>query len=169
MSCPTFLLLCSAHHEHWQPYPVDPYFCYMCGHTYTQNISIVHKIDTSSTTAPQYHFSYFISRDQILRRERGRGKYNFSATMATSRIGKHARLIHTPLKVPTYTNNMSWGIAEPKEDWLYCTYVNATMATSRVGNHARLIHTLLKVPSYTNSLSWGIAEQKTGYTVPMYT
>ena len=38
------IFLCSAHHEQdWQPYPVDPYFCYMCGHTYTQNISIVHK------------------------------------------------------------------------------------------------------------------------------
>ena len=27
---------CSADHEQdWQPYPVDPYFCYMCDHTYT--------------------------------------------------------------------------------------------------------------------------------------
>ena len=26
---------CSADHEQgWQPYPVDPYFCYMCDHTY---------------------------------------------------------------------------------------------------------------------------------------
>ena len=26
---------CSADHElDWQPYPVDPYFCYMCDHTY---------------------------------------------------------------------------------------------------------------------------------------
>ena len=25
---------CSADHEQdWQPYPVDPYFCYMCDHT----------------------------------------------------------------------------------------------------------------------------------------
>ena len=30
--------LCSADHEQedWQPYPVDPYPCYMCDHTYTQ-------------------------------------------------------------------------------------------------------------------------------------
>ena len=26
---------CSADHEQdWQPYPVDPYSCYMCDHTY---------------------------------------------------------------------------------------------------------------------------------------
>ena len=26
---------CSADHvQDWQPYPVDPYFCYMCDHTY---------------------------------------------------------------------------------------------------------------------------------------
>ena len=29
-------LPCSADHEQdWQPYPVDPYSCYMCDHTYT--------------------------------------------------------------------------------------------------------------------------------------
>ena len=28
------ILLYSADHEQdWQPYPVDPYFCYMCDHT----------------------------------------------------------------------------------------------------------------------------------------
>ena len=28
---------CSADHEQdWQPYPVDPYSCYMCDHTYRQ-------------------------------------------------------------------------------------------------------------------------------------
>ena len=27
---------CSADHEQdWQPYPVDPYSCYMCDHTYS--------------------------------------------------------------------------------------------------------------------------------------
>ena len=26
---------CSADHEQdWQPYPIDPYSCYMCDHTY---------------------------------------------------------------------------------------------------------------------------------------
>ena len=26
---------CSTDHvQDWQPYPVDPYFCYMCDHTY---------------------------------------------------------------------------------------------------------------------------------------
>ena len=29
------LFPCSADHEQdWQPYPVDPYSCYMCDHTY---------------------------------------------------------------------------------------------------------------------------------------
>ena len=28
------LFPCSADHEHdWQPYPVDPYSCYVCDHT----------------------------------------------------------------------------------------------------------------------------------------
>ena len=30
--------LCSADHEQdWQPYPVDPYSCYMCDHTYKRS------------------------------------------------------------------------------------------------------------------------------------
>ena len=30
--------LCSADHvQDWQPYQVDPYSCYMCGHTYIQH------------------------------------------------------------------------------------------------------------------------------------
>ena len=29
---------CSADHEQdWQPYPVDPYFCCVCDHTYIQS------------------------------------------------------------------------------------------------------------------------------------
>ena len=32
---------CSADHEQdWQPYPVDPYSCYMCDHTYTHTYDI---------------------------------------------------------------------------------------------------------------------------------
>ena len=31
---------CSADHEQdWQPYPVDPYSCYMCDHTYIYTIA----------------------------------------------------------------------------------------------------------------------------------
>ena len=31
---------CSADHvQDWQPYPVDPYSCYMCDHTYIQRDS----------------------------------------------------------------------------------------------------------------------------------
>ena len=30
---------CSADHEHdWQPYPVDPYSCYMCHNTYYRTV-----------------------------------------------------------------------------------------------------------------------------------
>ena len=30
---------CSADHEqNWQPYPIDPYSCYMCDHTYIHSI-----------------------------------------------------------------------------------------------------------------------------------
>ena len=32
---------CSADHEQdWQPYPVDPYSCYMCDHTYKQSPTV---------------------------------------------------------------------------------------------------------------------------------
>ena len=32
---------CSADHEQdWQPYPVDPYSCYTCDHTYTHMMTI---------------------------------------------------------------------------------------------------------------------------------
>ena len=42
--------------------------------------------------------------------------------MATSRIGNHARLIHTPLKVLTYTKYLPWGIAEQKTDYTVPMY-----------------------------------------------
>ena len=33
---------CSADHgQDWQPYPVDPYSCYMCDHTYMMSFSAV--------------------------------------------------------------------------------------------------------------------------------
>ena len=33
---------CSADHEQdWQPYPVDPYSCYTCDHTYTHTYYIL--------------------------------------------------------------------------------------------------------------------------------
>ena len=31
---------CSADEQDWQPYPVDPYSCYKCDHTYTYINSI---------------------------------------------------------------------------------------------------------------------------------
>ena len=39
---------CSADHvQDWQPYPVDPYSCYMCDHTYIPSHDI----------SPTFHFS----------------------------------------------------------------------------------------------------------------
>ena len=36
---------CSADHvQDWQPYPVDPYSCYMCDHTYINNIHTYHEV-----------------------------------------------------------------------------------------------------------------------------
>ena len=33
---------CSADHEQdWQPYPVDPHSCYMCGHTFSVVVVVV--------------------------------------------------------------------------------------------------------------------------------
>ena len=32
---------CSADHvQDWQPYPIDPYSCYMCDHTYIYDIYV---------------------------------------------------------------------------------------------------------------------------------
>ena len=42
-----------------------------------------------------------VSRDQILRRERGRGKLFFPLQLTTNRVGNHTRLIHTLLYVMT--------------------------------------------------------------------
>ena len=43
-----------------------------------------------------------VSRDQILRRKRGRGTFHFSLLqLTTSRIGNHTLLIYTLLKVLT--------------------------------------------------------------------
>ena len=43
---------CSADHEQdWQPYPVDPYSCYMYDHTYMVK-RIVLKYDDNSTIEP---------------------------------------------------------------------------------------------------------------------
>ena len=45
---------CSADHEQdWQPYPVDPYSCYMCDHTYTNEIvySFLFLVQRITTTA----------------------------------------------------------------------------------------------------------------------
>ena len=40
-----YFFSCSADHvQDWQPYPVDPYSCYMCGHIYIQNIIMMHAI-----------------------------------------------------------------------------------------------------------------------------
>ena len=43
----------SADHEQdWQPYPVDPYYCYMCDHTYIHRdlmLLYLHKLDENKS------------------------------------------------------------------------------------------------------------------------
>ena len=40
---------CSADHvQDWQPYPVDPYSCYMCDHTYIEHTHMNHDMDQPS-------------------------------------------------------------------------------------------------------------------------
>ena len=71
---------CSADHvQDWQPYPVDPYSCYMCDHTYTEGILenwpivlaygtylpvalMVHKLKVHSTTI-QYSTTVIVAYD----------------------------------------------------------------------------------------------------------
>ena len=39
---------CSADHEQdWQPYPVDPYSCYICDHTYIHNLLFMKNLNAS--------------------------------------------------------------------------------------------------------------------------
>ena len=53
---------CSADHEQdWQPYPVDPYSCYMCDHTYccvhrsrAMRILLIYSTQISTCTAESY-------------------------------------------------------------------------------------------------------------------
>ena len=40
---------CSAYHEQdWQPYPVDPYSCYMCDHTYDNRVGAILSLSPGS-------------------------------------------------------------------------------------------------------------------------
>ena len=51
-----------------------------------------------------------VSRDQILRRERGQGNIHFPVPLTTSRIGNLTRLIHTlAICVTIHTDMMSKG------------------------------------------------------------
>ena len=56
-----------------------------------------------------------VSRDQIVRRERGHGRNHFIVHLTTSRIGNHTRLIHTLLKVLTIHNTAT---SSPLMKWL---------------------------------------------------
>ena len=38
----------AGHEQDWQPYPVDPYSCYMCDHTYIHRAYMVNNIDYTS-------------------------------------------------------------------------------------------------------------------------
>ena len=54
---------CSADHEKdWQPYPVDPYSCYMCGHTYIHTYStgmlLCIEASHSRESSPDVFFRY---------------------------------------------------------------------------------------------------------------
>ena len=38
---------CSADHvQNWQIYPADPYYCYMCGHTYVHTTCTLYEVDS---------------------------------------------------------------------------------------------------------------------------
>ena len=55
-----------------------------------------------------------VSRDQILRLERGQEKHNFLGLLTTSRIGNHTQLIHTRLKllaIHTYSTYSQLGVS----------------------------------------------------------
>ena len=55
---------CSADHvQDWQPYPVDPYSCYMCVHTYccihrsrAMRILLIYSTKVSTCTAESYNY-----------------------------------------------------------------------------------------------------------------
>ena len=45
---------CSADHvQDWQPYPVDPYFCYMCDHTFMKNTTTTYTTGQRNNRAEQ--------------------------------------------------------------------------------------------------------------------
>ena len=59
---------CSADHEQgWQPYPVDPYFCYMCNHTYIMpRVFRSTIISTDTFNMPHAHFIPIVKERRIL-------------------------------------------------------------------------------------------------------
>ena len=60
-----------------------------------------------------------VSRDQVLRRERGQGNINFPVQLTTSRIGNLTRLIHTlAICVTIHGRRAGGSFAAPHPMWL---------------------------------------------------
>ena len=71
---------CSANHEKdWQPYPVDPYSAICDDHTYIHTYNTIYLKSNGffKSLEPRDGTAEPVSRDQILRRERGQGNIHF--------------------------------------------------------------------------------------------
>ena len=55
---------CSADHvQYWQPYPVDPYSCYMCDLTYKQVLLSCAQGSTATQQISTYHVQQWLFGD----------------------------------------------------------------------------------------------------------
>ena len=77
---------CSADHEQdWQPYPVDPYSCYMCGHTYILGVRINPARVWKTSGLKRHGTTEPVPRGQVLRCDGDRE--NMFSLIITSKFG----------------------------------------------------------------------------------
>ena len=85
---------CSTDHEQdWQPYPIDPYSCYMCSHTYTLHRLL--RVGTSSIYIHIYiYIQFFFLADQaptiegkyVVRKNEKTKGYQRAASVCTLKV-----------------------------------------------------------------------------------
>ena len=80
-----------------------------------------------------------VSREQIVRRERGQGIFIFPVQLTTSRIGNLTRLIYAPANADTFNMSTSY----QKWVWEREAYINWSMATCQGSTCSELPRGLL--------------------------
>ena len=140
------IVSCSADHvQDWQPYPVDPYSCFMCDHTYIEVQSLIFVFSLFQTIynksgPPIIHTTKsldFIPEELI-------GVWTRSVSTRFRLIMEMGRLTQTRLPNPSRETKFS-GANGDRE----ILFFPVQLTTRRIGNLTRLIHTLAICDEYT--------------------